>query len=141
MQYCVFTTVRKANRVLFRLYQDALSSTGISIVQLSILRALERHGPLPLVRLADDLVMERTSLYRTIAPLVEANMIKVSKVETGRTKIAKLTSGGEKTIERVMPYWAKAQENILNELGDGDWLILHKMLSAIANLEAKGESI
>ncbi|MFV8408352.1 MarR family winged helix-turn-helix transcriptional regulator [Vibrio harveyi] len=141
MQHCVFTTVRKANRVLFRLYQDALSSTGISIVQLSILRALERHGPLPLVRLADDLVMERTSLYRTIDPLVEANMIIVSKAEIGRTKIAKLTSKGEKTIERVMPYWAIAQEYILSELGDADWLTLHKMLNAIANLETKGESI
>ncbi|CAH1587523.1 hypothetical protein DA096_21945 [Vibrio rotiferianus] len=141
MQHCVFTTVRKANRVLFRLYQDALSSTGISIVQLSILRALERHGPLPLVRLADDLVMERTSLYRTIDPLVEANMIIVSKAEIGRTKIAKLTSEGEKTIERVMPYWAIAQEYILSELGDADWLTLHKVLNAIANLETKGESI
>ncbi|HFQ4975382.1 TPA: MarR family winged helix-turn-helix transcriptional regulator [Vibrio vulnificus] len=141
MQHCVFTTVRKANRVLFRLYQEALSSTGISIVQLSILRALERHGPLPLVRLADDLVMDRTSLYRTIAPLVEANMIIVSKAEVGRTKIAKLTSEGEKTIERVMPYWAIAQEYILSELSDENWLTLHKMLNAIANLETKGESI
>ena len=135
MQHCVFTTVRKANRVLFRRYQEALAPTGISIVQLSILRALERHGPLPLVRLADDLVMERTSLYRTIDPLVKASMIKISKAESGKTKIAELTTEGQKTIERVMPYWAKAQERILSEVGGGDWQALHHMLSAVANLD------
>ena len=136
MQHCVFTTVRKANRVLFRRYQEALAPTGISIVQLSILRALERHGPMSLVRLADDLAMERTSLYRTIDPLVEASMVKVFKAESGKAKIAELTIEGQKTIERVMPYWAKAQEGILDEIDGGDWLALHKMLSAIANLES-----
>jgi len=135
MQDCAFTTVRKANRVLFRRYQEALAPTGISIVQLSILRALERHGPLPLVRLADDLAMERTSLYRTIAPLVEACMVDLSKAESGRTKIAELTAEGQKTIKRVMPYWAKAQEHILREVGDGDWQAMYKMLSTIANLQ------
>ena len=87
------------------------------------------------MKLADDLAMERTSLYRTIAPLVEASMIDLSKAESGRTKIAELTTEGQKTIERVMPYWAKAQEQILSEVGDGDWQAVHKRLSTISNLK------
>ncbi|WP_298558162.1 MarR family winged helix-turn-helix transcriptional regulator [uncultured Aliiroseovarius sp.] len=116
MEHCIFTAVRKANRVLFRHYQEALADTGVSIVQLSILRALERHGDLPLSRLADELAMDRTSLYRTVEPLVEIGAVNVESAHTGRSKIAKLTPFGQVTIERVMPFWAQAQKRVLEEV-------------------------
>jgi DNA-binding MarR family transcriptional regulator len=136
MTECIFTAVRKANRVLFRHYQEALSSTGVSIVQLSILRALERHGALSLSRLADDLAMERTSLYRTIEPLVESNAVQIDNADTGKSKIATLTAEGRKTIQRVMPYWAKAQGRVLEETNSDNLQGLHHLLKSISNLSA-----
>lgn len=136
MDQCIFTAVRKANRVLFRHYQDALSETGVSIVQLSILRALERHGPLSLSRLADDLAMERTSLYRTIEPLIEGGGVQVESAPTGKSKIAKLTAEGQGTIERVMPFWAKAQERVMNEVALAERPDFQRALNAIAKLSA-----
>lgn len=136
MDQCIFTAVRKANRVLFRHYQDALSETGVSIVQLSILRALERHGPLSLSRLADDLAMERTSLYRTIEPLIESGDVQVESAPTGKSKIAKLTAEGQGTIERVMPFWAKAQERVTNEVALAERPDFQRALNAIAKLSA-----
>ncbi len=136
MNQCIFTAVRKANRVLFRRYQEALSPTGVSIVQLSILRALERHGPLSLARLAEDLSMERTSLYRTLEPLADSGAIKVTNADKGKSKIAELTRDGEATIKRVMPYWAKAQERVLKDIGiDADnWHQLRQLLNSVATL-------
>ncbi|WP_299356040.1 MarR family winged helix-turn-helix transcriptional regulator [uncultured Shimia sp.] len=136
MDQCIFTAVRKANRVLFRHYQDALSETGISIVQLSILRALERHGPLALSRLADDLAMERTSLYRTIEPLIESGAVQVENASTGKSKVARLTPEGLGTIERVMPFWAKAQEQLLNEVALAKLPDFQRALNAIAKMSA-----
>lgn len=136
MDQCIFTAVRKANRVLFRHYQDALSETGISIVQLSILRALERHGALTLSRLADDLAMERTSLYRTIEPLIESRAVQVESAPTGKSKIAKLTAEGHETIERVMPFWAQAQKQVLNEVALAELPEFRRALNAIANLSS-----
>ena len=136
MNPCIFTAVRKANRVLFRRYQEALSPTGVSIVQLSILRALERHGPLSLSRLAEDLAMERTSLYRTIEPLVESGAVKIDSDQKGKSKIAQLTPEGHATIARVMPYWAKAQDQILNEVNCDNWQDMHRLMNAVANLPA-----
>ena len=134
MDQCIFTAVRKANRVLFRHYQDALSETGVSIVQLSILRALERQGSLALSRLADDLAMERTSLYRTIEPLIDSGAVHVESALTGKSKVAKLTVEGRSTIERVMPFWAKAQERVLNEVALTDAPNFQRTLNAIAKL-------
>ncbi len=136
MDHCIFTAVRKANRVLFRHYQDALSETGVSIVQLSILRALERQGPLALSRLADDLAMERTSLYRTIEPLIESGAVHIENALTGKSKVAKLTVEGHCTIERVMPFWAKAQERVLNEVALAERPDFQRALNAIAKLSA-----
>lgn len=125
---CVFTTVRKANRSLFRYYQDALADADISIVQLAILRALEQRSPMSFPELADELVMERTSLYRTIKPLVSLTAIEVSTSETGRTKHAKLTNYGQSLIEQTMPYWEKAQNSILEKLGTSQWEDISNLL-------------
>lgn len=135
MKNCIFTAIRKANRVLFRRYQEALANTDTSIVQLSILRALERNGPMPLARLSEDLVMERTSLYRTIEPMVNARKIKIIQADTGKAKIAELTERGLATIEQVMPHWAKAQESIIKDSGIEEWESLRKMLQTLANLK------
>ncbi|MGM9403336.1 MarR family winged helix-turn-helix transcriptional regulator [Aliiroseovarius sp. KMU-71] len=113
-----------------------MSETGISIVQLSILRALERHGPMTLSRLADDLAMERTSLYRTIDPLVESTAVQVKSAPTGKSKVAKLTAKGQHTIERVMPFWAKAQAQVLEEVTLTELPDFQRALNAIAKLSA-----
>lgn len=110
--------------------------TGVSIVQLSILRALEREGPLGLSRLADNLVLERTSLYRTIEPLVDSGDVKITDADKGKSKFAELTSAGQKTIKRVMPYWEKAQERILNEVDSTNWQEMHGLMNAIARLSS-----
>lgn len=136
MKSCIFTAMRKANRILYRRYQEALAKTDISIVQLSILRALERSGPLPLARLSEDLVMERTSLYRTIEPMVKAGRIRLFKADVGKAKIAELTAEGQISIEQAMPYWAKAQESIIAESGIDEWQAFQSMLQALANLES-----
>lgn len=135
MKSCIFTAMRKANRILYRRYQEALVKTDISIVQLSILRALERNGPMPLARLSEDLVMERTSLYRTIEPMVKAGKIKLLNADVGKAKIAELTGEGQNSIEQAMPYWAEAQESIIAESGIDEWQAFQSMLQALANLE------
>ncbi len=116
MDLCIFTALRKVNRVLFRHYQSALAPSGLSIVQLSVLRALERNGPMTLSRLADNLAMERTSLYRTIKPLSKQKAIVVSHSGAGKANIATLTQEGSDTVERVLPCWEAAQSKILTEI-------------------------
>ena len=126
--HCIITTVRKANRSLFRFYQDALSEADITIVQLAILRALERNSPRSFPELSDDLVMERTSLYRTIKPLITMGALEVFDSDSGRTKYAKLTKHGQVLIDQTMPHWEKAQNTILEEIGDDKWKEISDLL-------------
>ena len=132
--HCIITTVRKANRSLFRFYQDALSDASITIVQLAILRALERNNPRSFPDLSDDLVMERTSLYRTIKPLVSMGALEVIESKTGRTKYARLTRHGQDLIEKTMPYWEQAQNTILNKIGNDRWKEISDLLVDLPNV-------
>jgi len=134
-QPCACTTVRKANRALFRFYEDAMVGTGLSITQFSILRSLQRTGPCALSELANTLVMERTSLYRTIAPLLAQEAIVTTMVKTNKKiKVAALTSKGEALIEAALPNWSQAQETIIKTVGEDKWDALSSILIDIPAL-------
>jgi len=130
---CACTTVRKANRALFRFYETAMSGSGLTVTQFSILRALQRNGPTPLPALADELIMERTSLYRTIAPLADKGAIDLTDDGTGKRKTATLTVVGEQLITEAAPYWQRAQDHIVSSLGEDIWQQMSTLLLDIPN--------
>ena len=131
---CACTTVRKANRALFRFYEHAMAGSGVSITQFAILRALSRNGETPLSDLADELVMERTSLYRTIAPLEENGAVRIKPAPKGRTKIADLTKKGRALMNSATPNWEDAQMQVVNALGKDNWKILSQRLLTIPHI-------
>lgn len=125
---CVCTTIRKANRALFRFYEQSMAEAELSVVQFAILRSLERNGAMPLSRIADEQAMERTSLYRTIAPLLETGAIRLRDADRGKAKIATLTRSGIRLIRRSLPYWQAAQQAVVTQLGEEDWDRLSKVI-------------
>jgi len=134
---CACTAIRKASRAIFRYYEEMLSDADATFTQYSILRALERNGPTALSRLAEELVMERTSLYRTIRPLVQNKSIVLSKGENKRVKIATITKSGLRLIQRVKPFWKIAQDSVVSVIGEEKWKELSAALLAIPELMAK----
>jgi DNA-binding MarR family transcriptional regulator len=114
---CACTTLRKASRAVTRLYDERLAAHGMTTVQFSILRNLARaDGELPLSRLANRLVMERTSLYRTLVPVTRAGWAVIEE-GPGRSKLARLTDAGRTAMKAAEGDWEKAQEHMLQEFG------------------------
>ena len=111
-----------------------MSGSDISITQFSIVRALSRNGPTPLSALADELIMERTSLYRTIAPLEASGAVEIAQAGKGRAKIANLTAAGEKMMHAATPNWERAQRQIVNAIGEEQWQLLSETLLKIPAL-------
>lgn len=111
-----------------------MSGSGLSITQFSIVRALNRNGETPLSELAKELVMERTSLYRTIAPLEAVGAVKISAAEKGRSKLAVLTDTGRQMMLAATPHWERAQSDIVKALGEPVWRALSQSLNSIPNI-------
>jgi DNA-binding MarR family transcriptional regulator len=129
---CACTALRKASRAITRMYDEALSDIGMSTVQFSILRNLSRHDELPLMQLADLLVMERTTLYRALTPLERQGWVLVAEGK-GRAKTAVLTEQGRRTLLAATPAWESAQRKILDAFGLKDWTTLEGSLARLVS--------
>ena len=129
-QICACTALRKASRAVTRLYDERLAKHGVTTTQFSILRNLARHGALPLSDLAALLVMERTTLYRTLTPMERAGWVGISAGQ-GRTRIAKLTTKGRRVMAAAEQDWSILQRDMLGGLGAEKWQSLQSLLAEI----------
>lgn len=126
---CACTTLRKAARAVARVYDDALAGSGMTTAQFSILRHLARTPGIELSRLADKLVMERTSLYRAMAPLEARGWIS-TKPGKGKARVAELTGEGRTAMRAAEPAWEEVQRRVVTPMGDA-WAGLESALRAL----------
>jgi DNA-binding MarR family transcriptional regulator len=131
---CAAGTLRRAARSIARVYDRQLASVGLTTTQFSILRTLRRHGtPVPLSALAEELVFERTSLYRALEPMRRDGLVDVSP-GLGRAKQVALTPGGVRRIAKATPRWAHAQETFVARFGRAEWSRLAGQLVDIVGI-------
>ena len=132
---CACTAMRKASRATTRFYEEVMAETGVTIPQFAILRALERNGPTPMSRLAEELVMDRTSLYRAVKPLLRDRFVRTRACTTDRrVKEAELTTTGKRKIREALPYWRRAQRSFLARFGADDWAQTAESLARAVSL-------
>jgi len=115
---CACSALRKAVRAVDRIYEVRLARANVTATQFTILRALQRHGmPVPLTALAEELVLERTSLYRAMEPLAGQKLIAFGGAKDKRVKQARLTAAGVGRIDEALPHWKEAQDIFSIALG------------------------
>lgn len=136
---CVCTSLRKAARAVSRIYDDALASVGMTATQLAILRAIDRTGEdgAALSQMAEGLVMEKTSLYRGLGPLLRKEWIVVTAAPKGRAKFARLTSAGRLALARAAEPWERAQIRVVEAFGSARWATLQQDIAALAESAAR----
>lgn len=127
---CACTTLRKASRAVTRLYDEAMVESGMSVIQFSILRNIARHEPLPLMRLADLLVMDRTTLYRALRPMDREGWISIAEGE-GRAKTATLTHQGRRALVKATSAWEGVQSELLGKIGIKEWANIEASLARV----------
>jgi DNA-binding MarR family transcriptional regulator len=136
---CVAGSLRRAARSVTRVYDGHLAHAGLTITQLSILCTLKRRGgQLALAELATDLVFERTSLYRALAPLRRAGLLSVRIGADVRTRKVALTARGRRRIAEAMPHWVAAQQTVLDHFGLAAW---HDLAKRIGELTAIARAV
>src|ERR1700723_2444149 len=118
---CACAIVRRTARLLARTYDGALAGSGMNVTQFAVMRAVERHENEPLSRVADDLVMERTSLYRALALLERNKWINLKSGRDNRSRCASISSLGRRALDRAQPDWAHTQSAIVEKFGRDRW--------------------
>jgi DNA-binding MarR family transcriptional regulator len=107
-----------AARQVTRLYDRALAPAGITTNAYSILARLEREGAQPLGTLAARLAMDRTTLSREVAPLVDAGLVDSAPGETDRRRrVLALTTAGAERLAAARPLHQQAQDELTGAFG------------------------
>jgi DNA-binding MarR family transcriptional regulator len=84
------------------------------------------------MRVADDLCMDRTSLYRAVTPMRRDGWLTISAGADARSRAADLTSRGLRLLETADPAWGRMQTVIIERFGRDKWAVLVAELERLA---------
>lgn len=132
---CACTTLRKASRAVTRHYDELMRPSGLTATQFAVLQEVEREGLVPMSHIAESLVMDRTTLYRAVNPLLRDGVLSYAPGGTdARAKYLIVTRAGKKRMARAAVLWEKAQQNTLGRIGEGRWRRISAELVELATL-------
>lgn len=132
---CACLHFRRASRAVTQLFDHVLEPSGLRATQFTVLVAIARSGSATVARLAETLVMDRTTMTRNLRPLERDGLIeRVAGEEDRRTRTVRLTGRGEAALARALPLWERAQSRVIDGLGEERWRGLLADLSATVTL-------
>ncbi len=107
---CNCLALRQAARHVTQFYDECLAPAGLRTTQFSILAKLRWLGPMTINALARELVMDRTTLGRTMLPLERDGLIAIKDgTSDRRSKELHLTKAGRARLRAAAGNWASAQ--------------------------------
>ena len=119
-QACFADKLRLLNRIITRIYDEALRPTGLTTSQMNILVVVAKYGEATPLQIRDWLHMEKSTLSRNVGRLQQNGWLSILKSDNGRTHTLKLTSKGSQALQEGLPLWESAQrkaETILGKTG------------------------
>jgi len=114
---CVGFNLRKAARAVGQVYDAMLEPAGLKGTQFSLLMAASIAGRAPVGRLAEALVMDRTTLTRNLRPLISRGLLELVAGTDKRVRLVALTKAGHEALDQARPLWARAQGAIEAGIG------------------------
>jgi DNA-binding MarR family transcriptional regulator len=133
---CNCFAIRAAARHVTQFYDQVMAPTGLRATQFSILAKLKRRGPMTINALAEDMVMDRTTLGRNILPLERNGLSRIKPATSDRrAKELHLTKAGERRLEAARKRWSVAQGQFEASFGDKRAADLRASLRAVVASE------
>lgn len=129
---CLCSAVRRADRLLNRVYDDALRPSGLATTQYSLLATLaEADGSLPHGQLASRQEMAGTTLSRNLKPLLRDGLVAITQGADRRTRLVAITDRGQEVLAQTRPLWRAAQERVIADVGEPEAV---RLLDELARL-------
>ena len=129
---CASFNFRRAARAVTSLYDRAFEPFGIRSTQFSLLVGIAKTQPISISALSDLLVIDRTTLTRSLRLLKKQGLLSISDRSTKRQRFLTLTSKGARTLAASLPAWRKAQDGFVQSLGADYWTNFRNELEKMA---------
>ena len=130
--YCASFNLRRTARAVTRAYDAILQETGMRSTQFAILVGIAKKQPVSIGALADLLVIDPTTLTRSLGLLRREGLITISNRSVMRQRFLALTDKGERALARTLPAWRKVQKQFVSTVGAEQWNALRNKLESLA---------
>lgn len=133
---CVAVRLRMLNRVVTNIYDDALRPLDLKVSQMNILVAAAKMGVARPVDVCEHLQLDVSTLSRNVERMKARGWLEVVPQEDGRSQPFRLTPQGRKLLEKAIPAWNAAQQQVKKVFGDGFVEQLSRAVKRIGSDEA-----
>jgi DNA-binding MarR family transcriptional regulator len=130
---CVSFNLRKSSQVVSRIYAKEMHDSPVRGPLFSLMMMIYRRGPASITMLAKEVGLDRTTLTRNLKPLEQRGLIRIEQVTANRKQVS-LLPDGEEALHRAIECWRKAQDKVVNELGEERWNRMRDDLAAVMAL-------
>lgn len=113
---CICINFRRFANKITAFYDKCLASAGISVNQYSLLVNLSQIEGCGTGELARRVRLEKSTLVRTLKPLLRDGFI-IDKASETRGRSLHLSSRGKKVVQKALPLWKKAQARAAEKIG------------------------
>lgn len=131
---CTNFNLRKVTRLVGAIYDDALRPTSLKGTQFNQLVALALLRTATVQKLAKILVVDRTSLTRSLVPLERDGLVQSFPGIDGRERRLALTSLGYQRLREATRPWGLAQRRVAKALGPTKSRVLTESLKGAAEV-------
>ncbi len=114
---CVCMSARRAANALTYYYDKMFDKMGITVNQYSLMKNIKAAGVTNITELTHIVKLDKSTLTRTLAPLIDAGYIHSERGKNRREVILSLTEKGQEKFETVYPFWKKTQDEMIELLG------------------------
>jgi DNA-binding MarR family transcriptional regulator len=131
---CPCLGIRRATRRITQLYDHVLAPSGLTANQFGQLAHLlaadlTATGGLSIGTMADRLGMDPTTLNRNLKPLEAKGFVRdAPSGSDGRVRTIKITEKGKRTLQRALPFWRRARDEVEKALGSMELATLNELL-------------
>src|SRR3954468_5818517 len=116
---CVAVRLRMLNRVITNIYDNALWPLDLKESQLNIRVAAGKMGtPRPL-EVCEYLHLDVSTLSRNVERMKARGWLEVVPQKDGRSQPFHLTPQGRELLQKAIPAWSEAQQQVKMLLGEG----------------------
>ncbi len=135
---CACFNIRKAARAVTQMYEEIMRKTGFRATQYSILQVVMQIGSVTIMRLAEALVTDRTTLTRNLAVLEKKEFIRITEGDDRRERKVEITERGKRALDKAYLLWREAQEKMAGRMGGDRFERLLSDLSKVVAAAKRG---
>src|SRR5262245_29926278 len=128
---CVATRLRLANRVVTKVYDDALRPFGLTVSQMALLAVAADRGAIRQGEVSALLQLDDSTLSRNLDRMRANGWLEEVAETDARVHTHRLSEAGQVLFERVMPAWRGAQRRAHELLGESGVKALQRFASEI----------